>query len=60
VLEFDHISGSKSNSIGKTLSNVVSWSTIEAEMAKCVVRCANCHRIKTCERGRWWRFELFE
>jgi hypothetical protein len=38
----------------------VPWSTIAAEIAKCGVRCANCHRIQTIERGQWWRFDLME
>jgi hypothetical protein len=24
-----------------------SWEALEAEIAKCVVRCANCHRART-------------
>ena len=56
VLEFDHVRGNKSANIAGLLNNAVSWSTIEKEIAKCEVRCANCHRIKTNERGSWWRF----
>ena len=53
-LEFDHVRGSKSANITRMLNNVP-WPTIEAEIAKCEVRCVNCHRIKTIERGGWWR-----
>ena len=57
-LEFDHVRGNKSASITRMLNTAVTWSAIEAEIAKCEVRCANCHRIKTLERGKWWRFGL--
>ncbi len=56
ILEFDHVRGKKSANIAELLNNAASWSTIEKEIAKCEVRCANCHRIKTTERGSWWRF----
>ena len=54
-LEFDHVRGDKSYNIATLIKNAASWSAIEAEIAKCEVRCANCHRIKTLERGKWWR-----
>jgi hypothetical protein len=57
VLEFDHVFGIKFNDVGSLLANTASWPRIEAEIAKCEVRCANCHRIKTIERGQWWRGE---
>ena len=59
-LEFDHVRGNKSASITRMLNTGVTWSVIKAEIAKCEVRCANCHRIKTLERGKWWRFGLPE
>jgi hypothetical protein len=55
VLEFDHVHGNKSNNIARMVGEGFSWSTIETEIAKCKVRCANCHRIKTNERSGWWR-----
>lgn len=55
VLEFDHVRGKKSNDIAKMVMDGYSWSTIEAEIAKCEVRCANCHRIKESEKGSSWR-----
>ena len=55
-LEFDHVRGSKSYDIATLIKNLAFWPAIEAEIAKCEVRCANCHRRKTLERGKWWRF----
>lgn len=30
-----------------------SWERIEAELAKCVVTCKNCHALRTYEEGHW-------
>ena len=59
VLEFDHVRGNKSNNIARMVGEGYSWSTIEAEIAKCEVRCANCHRISEGEKRGWWR-NLFD
>ena len=55
VLEFDHVRGKKSNDISKMMSIGCSWFTIEAEITKCEVRCASCHRIRTLKGGKSWR-----
>lgn len=55
VLEFDHINGEKSSSISKMVSSYMSVEKISEEIEKCVVRCANCHRIVTSSRGNWWK-----
>lgn len=55
VLEFDHVRGSKIDAVTRLLSKRLCWPSIEAEIAKCEVRCANCHRIKTSEQGGFWR-----
>ena len=47
VLEFDHVRGEKKAGISKMLTNKVPLKTLLAEIAKCEVRCANCHRRKT-------------
>ncbi len=52
VLEFDHVRGAKKFHISHALSDRA-WGEILAEIAKCEVRCANCHRRKT---AREWRF----
>ena len=54
VLDFDHVYGEKGGNISRMIQGSP-WLAIEAEIAKCEVRCANCHRIKTIERGQWWR-----
>jgi hypothetical protein len=52
VLEFDHRPGSaKRFNIGNATSKSISLSSVRAEVLKCDVRCANCHRRKTYERS---------
>lgn len=52
VLEFDHVRGRKVANISQM--NGYSRKAVLAEIAKCVVRCANCHRRKTArERGHY-------
>ena len=54
VLEFDHREHDmKAFTIGGTAKNQYrSWDSIVREIAKCDVRCCNCHRRKTyAERG---------
>ncbi len=53
-LEFDHVRGPKRGNIGTMLGDH-SWETIEAEIAKCEVRCANCHRRRTAVAREWYR-----
>jgi hypothetical protein len=54
VLEFDHLGG-KSFGIATALRDR-SWPDILVEIGKCDVRCANCHRRRTAQRGGWARF----
>lgn len=55
VLEFDHVRGTKDASIAKVLG---SWSRerLEAEIAKCEVRCANCHRKRTAKQLNYYDY----
>ncbi len=46
VLEFDH-QRDKINGVGKLVSGGQSLQLVKQEIEKCLVRCANCHRIKT-------------
>ena len=45
ALQFDHVVGTKSFKISANLMR--KWESILVEIAKCVVRCANCHAVKT-------------
>jgi hypothetical protein len=44
VLDFDHVQGKKKFNIGARGSHTIK--AIKVEIAKCEVRCANCHRIR--------------
>jgi hypothetical protein len=55
VLEFDHVRGKKRASIARMVSNLYSVDSIKKEIAKCEVRCANCHRRRTSKRKGWFR-----
>jgi hypothetical protein len=53
VLQFDHRDGTEKVSTIGALLNHSSWERLVAEVAKCDVRCANCHRIKTAQQFHW-------
>jgi len=55
VLDFDHKDPkSKFKSVSKLLSGHWSWKSVEAEISKCEIRCANCHRRKTYIQQKSW------
>jgi hypothetical protein len=54
VLTFDHMKdlGPKEFDISTAVSSGMKWERIQEEIAKCVVRCCNCHQRKTAkDRG---------
>lgn len=55
VLEFDHVRGEKKNGVALLARSGCSLATIKTEIAKCEVRCKNCHVIVTYDRmgGTW-------
>jgi hypothetical protein len=52
VLQFDHVR-KKTRSVCQLLLNWV-WETVEKEIRKCEVRCANCHARKTSKEFGWY------
>ena len=54
VLEFDHRARSdKLRDVARMLREGSSWRTIQREIDKCDVRCANCHRRRTARQFGW-------
>ena len=54
VLEFHHV-GDKDMAITRMVTGGFSIARIEAEIRKCKVYCANCHRKVTIEERGWFR-----
>ena len=57
VLEFDHLRD-KIDNVSSLVRRLSNWAAIEAEIEKCEVVCANCHRIRTAKRGGSYRWRL--
>jgi hypothetical protein len=56
VLEFDHV-GTKRADVSTLVRRGVREPVLLAEIARCEVVCANCHRRRTARRGRWRRLQ---
>ena len=56
TLQFDHVRGRKDRAIAEMVRDSCSWSRIVREIAKCDIRCANCHAIRTAEHCGWYSF----
>ena len=55
LLEFDHVRGTKRKALSYMVSRGYAWKTIKAEVDKCDIVCANCHRLRTYKRAGSWR-----
>lgn len=53
VLDFDHVRGEKRRNVSRMVASHFSEKNILAEIEKCEVVCANCHRRRTAKRGSW-------
>ncbi len=52
VLEFHHL-GEKSNEVSRLMGRGASLDALKAEISRCSVVCANCHRRITAEDRGW-------
>lgn len=60
VLELDHRPDEpKRQDISRLIGGAYNWSIIAREIAKCDVRCVNCHRRRTMERANSWRQAVY-
>jgi len=58
VLEFDHIDPkTKKNDISTMAAHGYSIATLEKEIEKCIILCANCHRQKTAKQQNWHSYK---
>jgi hypothetical protein len=54
VLDFDH-RGEKTGTVMRLARNEVSLERLAAEIGRCEIRCANCHRRRTATEGSYFR-----
>ena len=52
VLTFDHVRGIKRTEVSRLVSDGCSWQAVLDEIAKCEVRCWNCHMRVTFQRKK--------
>lgn len=57
TFEFDHVTDDKTDSVSRLLGAGYSWPTIQNEIGKCDLVCANCHRIRTYTRVNSYRIQ---
>jgi hypothetical protein len=52
-MDFDHVRGEKKFKVAEAVQFAygLNFDQLRAEIAKCEVVCANCHRIRTASRG---------
>jgi hypothetical protein len=58
VLDFDHREPSRKADEVSRLAHRRPWRLVLEEIAKCDVRCANCHRRKTARQFGWSKLEI--
>ena len=57
LLEFDHRDQvEKTEAVATMVAQYYSIKTVEAEVAKCDIRCVRCHRLKTAREAGYWLY----
>ncbi|MCU1373289.1 MAG: hypothetical protein JWO68_575 [Actinomycetia bacterium] len=56
VLQFAHVRGTKVACLAVLLRNGVRWEKVADEVAKCEVRCSNCHWRRTARQFNWYAY----
>lgn len=56
TLDFDHL-GDKEFNISSGVQGDYSITRLKKEIAKCEIRCSNCHRIKSANELNHWKIE---
>lgn len=54
-LHFDHVRGEKIMEISRMINRQTPIPVLLDEVAKCEVRCANCHQRRTARVSGWWK-----
>lgn len=55
LLDFHHIDPSnKYDCVSKLIGSARSWNVVKSEIDKCIVLCANCHRLITSKEQSWY------
>lgn len=60
ALDFHHVTDEPYNKwtrVSKLIQRSYSTERISKEIAKCIVLCANCHRIETAKKQGWYKSE---
>ncbi len=58
ILEFDHRDPATKRTDIATVAQNAGWATALAKLAKCDVRCANCHRRRTARQFSWAKLRV--
>jgi len=60
VLDFDHVRGRKFKNVSYMVMSGFALKRVLTEIAKCDVRCANCHRRRTARQFKWRKMVAVE